>query len=84
MFCLDHFSLHRIIKMLNFKVNDPLNDEPLNTFGTLELLFPISKNEFVVVLSQFIKTIILNFFLRSKIHHSFLLIFKMYHCFVPK
>ena len=24
MFCLDHFSLHCIIKMLNFKVNDPL------------------------------------------------------------
>ena len=24
MFCLDHFSLHRMIKMLNFKVNDPL------------------------------------------------------------
>ena len=25
MSCLDHFSLHCIIKMLNFKVNDPLN-----------------------------------------------------------
>ena len=24
MFCLDNFSLHCIIKMLNFKVNDPL------------------------------------------------------------
>ena len=23
----------------------PVNDEPLNTFGTLELLFPISKKE---------------------------------------
>ena len=27
MFCLDHFSLHCIIKMLNFKVNAPLNRE---------------------------------------------------------
>ena len=25
MFCLDHFSLDCIIKMSNFKVNDPLN-----------------------------------------------------------
>ena len=38
----------------------PVNDEPFNTFGTLELLFPISKNEFVLVLFQFPKTIILN------------------------
>ena len=28
----------------------PVNDKPLNTFGTLELLFPISKREFVLVL----------------------------------
>ena len=28
----------------------PVNDEPLNTFGTLELLFLISKKEFVLVL----------------------------------
>ena len=63
----------------------PVNDEPLNTFGTLELLFPISKKEFILVLFQFPKTIILNFVLRSKIHHScFLLIFKMYCCFIPK
>ena len=53
MFCLDHFSLHRIIKMLHFKVNDPLKDEPLNTFGTLELLFPIFTKKFVLVLFQF-------------------------------
>ena len=25
MFCLEHFSLNCIIKMLNLKVNDPLN-----------------------------------------------------------
>ena len=29
----------------------PVNDEPLNTFKTLELLFPISKKEFVIVLN---------------------------------
>ena len=27
----------------------PVNDEPLNTFGTLKLLFPISKKEFMLV-----------------------------------
>ena len=32
-----------------------------------------------------LETIVLNFLLRSKIHHSwFLLICKMYHCFIPK
>ena len=36
----------------------PVNDEPLNTFGTLELLFPISKKEFVLVLFQFPNTIV--------------------------
>ena len=63
----------------------PVNDKPLNIFETLELLFPISKKEFVLVLFQFGKTIILNFLLRSKIYHfCFLLICKMYCCFVPK
>ena len=28
----------------------PVNGEPSNTFGTLELLFPISKKQFVLVL----------------------------------
>ena len=37
----------------------------LNTFGTLELLFPISKKEFVLALFQFPKTI-LYFLLWSK------------------
>ena len=44
----------------------PVNNEPLNTFGTLELLFPISKKDFVLVLFLFktrlffsIKTIVL-------------------------
>ena len=61
----------------------PVNDEPLNTFRTLELLFPISKKEFVLVLFQFTKTIVLNL-LRCKIHHScFHLIYKMYN-FFPK
>ena len=67
----------------------PVTVEPLNTFETLELLFPISKKEFILVLFQFSKTIILNFLLHSKIHHScFLLISIMnrsfmvlwYHC----
>ena len=48
----------------------PVNAEPLNIIQTLELLFPISKKEFVLVLFQFPKLIILNFLLRSKIHHS--------------
>ena len=39
-----------------------VNDEPFNTFGTLELPFPISKKEFVLVLSQFPK---MNLFLTS-------------------
>ena len=61
------------------------NDEPLNTFGILELLFPISKKEFILVLFQFPKMIVLNFLLHSKIHHSwFLLICKLYCCFAPK
>ena len=59
-------------------------DEPLNTFWTLELFFPISKKEFVLVLFQFPKIIVLNFLLRSKIHHSyFFLICKMYRL-IPK
>ena len=29
----------------------PVNDKPLNTFGRLELLFPIFKNKFVLVLN---------------------------------
>ena len=37
----------------------PVNGEPSNTFGTLELLFPISKKEFVLVLFQFRKIIVL-------------------------
>ena len=57
----------------------------MNPFQTLELLFPISKKECVLVLFQFPKSIVLNFLLRSKIYHSwFLLICKMYRCFVPK
>ena len=60
----------------------PVNDErhePLNTSGTLELLFPISKKEFVLVLFQFQKMIVFNVLFRSKIHHScFLLISKMF------
>ena len=42
----------------------------LYTFRTLELLFPISKKEFILVLFQFPKTIVLNFLLHYKIHHS--------------
>ena len=41
-----------------------VNGEPLNTFGTLELLFPISKKKFVLILFQFPKTVLLNFLLR--------------------
>ena len=63
----------------------PVNDKHLNTFRTLELLFPISKKEFVLVLFQFKKMIVLNFLLRSKIHHSwFFLICKMYRCLYPE
>ena len=51
-----------------------VNNEPLNT---LELLFPISKKKFVLVLSQFPKMIIY-FLLRSKIHHSCLKLFPSY------
>ena len=51
----------------------PVNDEPLNTFRTLELLFPISKKEFVLVLFQFPKMIILNLlFLNNKLRILFL------------
>ena len=61
------------------------NHESLDTFRTLKLLFPMSKNEFVLVLFQFPKMIVLNLLLLSKIHHScFLLISKMYRCFIPK
>ena len=42
----------------------PVNDEPLNTFRTLEL-FSISKKEFVIVLFQFPNTIIRNFLLQT-------------------
>ena len=57
----------------------PVNVEPLNTFQTLELPFPISKIEFVLVLFQFPKLIVLNFLLHCKIYYSrFLLICKMY------
>ena len=36
MFRLDHFSVNCIIKMLNLKVNDPLNTaSESNMFGTL-------------------------------------------------
>ena len=48
----------------------PVNDKPLNTFRTLELLFPIPKKELVLVLLQFPKMIVLNFLLRPKIYHS--------------
>ena len=68
----------------NPRMRWPVNDEPLNTFGTLELLFPLFKKEFVLVLFKFPKMIVLNL-LRFKNHHScFLLICKMYCCFIPK
>ena len=50
----------------------PVNDEPLNTFRTLELLFPISKKELVLVLFQFPKTIVINFLLGMFQNLSFL------------
>ena len=46
----------------------PVNDEPLNTFGTLELLFPISlisEKEFVIALFQLPNKIIRNFLLHT-------------------
>ena len=64
----------------------PVNSEPLNTFGRFKLLFPISKKEFVPILFQFPKTIVLNFSLHSKNHHScFIPISKIYRSwYVPK
>ena len=49
----------------------PVNDEPLNTFRPLELLFPISKKEFVLVLFQFPTMIVLNFLLDSLLNRRF-------------
>ena len=86
MFIIIFFFLEILVMMSSIKINNNWNYQkmqilddtiPLNTFWTLELLFPISEKEFVLVLSQFSKTIILNFLLHSKIHHSwFLLICK--------
>ena len=80
-------SMHNCIKTYN-KEKYFLMAVLLNIFGTLELLFPISKKEFVLVLFQFLKAQkmnVVNFLLRSKIHHSCcLLICKMSRCFVPK
>ena len=53
----------------------PVNDEPLNTFVTLELLFPISKKEFVLVLFQFPNTIVYNFLLPTKMDHLHMILF---------
>ena len=49
----------------------PVNDKPLNTFGTLELLFPISKKEFLLVLFQFP-----NFLVCTKMHHLDMILFR--------
>ena len=46
------------------------------TFGTLELLFPIFKKEFVFVLFQFPNTIVRNFLLRNKMHHLDMILFR--------
>ena len=53
----------------------PLNNKPLNTFGTLELLFPISKKEFVLVLYQFPNMIVRYFLLHSKMHPIDMILF---------
>ena len=44
MFCLDHFSLHCIIKMLNLKVNDPLKS-PTFVKTHLNIIFTMKMNE---------------------------------------
>ena len=52
----------------------PVNDEPLNTFGTLELLFPISKKDFFSFF-PIPNTIIRNFLLCTKMHHLDMILF---------
>ena len=48
----------------------PVNDKPLNTFRTLELLFPFPKWNLFLYCYNSQKMIVLNFLLRPKIYHS--------------
>ena len=54
----------------------PVHDEPINTFGTLKLLFPISKKELVLIWFQFTNTIVYNFLLHTKMQHLDMILFR--------
>ena len=53
-----------------------VNDEPLNTFGTLILLFPISEKGIHSCFLPIPNTIVRNFLLCTKMHHLNMTLFR--------